>query len=85
MHIYNQELLMSVWATTGMNLLLNFTFISNFLFLNYLYFYFYLYDGCDDGENSAVEGVRTDLPRLERHVDVDILNQSQTAKVAGLE
>lgn len=46
---------------------------------------FDLDDGCDDGEHRVVGGARPELPALERHVDVFVLNQCQGAEKACLE
>ena len=42
----------------------------------YLDFYLQLDDGSDDREQAAVDGVRPQLPRLERHVQVEILRRT---------
>ena len=51
----------------------------------HLDFNFNLYDGCYDGEDGGVCLVWPQLPRLERHVDVGILQQRHCPKMRRLE
>ncbi len=45
----------------------------------------HLHNGRYDGEERGVLAARTDLPRLERHVDVAVLDQCERAELARLE
>ncbi len=47
--------------------------------------YLDLNDGGDDGEERGVGAARPQLPRLERHVDVAVLDQRERAELTRLE